>query len=87
MKDATATLSAPPHAVLLLRPDTMGDLVLFSPALRQLREEWPAARIGVVMRRPYLELARLLVTGVDWVPTEIDPFTRGPGRSRTGPAP
>ena len=76
MNDATAT---PPRAVLLLRPDTMGDLVLFSPALRRLREEWPATRIGVVIRRPYLELARLLVAEVDWIPTEIDPFTRGPG--------
>src|ERR1035438_6080322 len=79
MIDAATKQPAPPRAVLLLRPDTMGDLVLFSPALRRFRGEWPATRIGVVIRRPYLELARLLVAEVDWIPTEIDPFTTGPG--------
>jgi len=68
----------PPRCALFLRPDTLGDLVLFSPTLRCLRAAWPQARIAVVIRRPYLELAPALAPGVEWIATRIDPFAQGP---------
>jgi ADP-heptose:LPS heptosyltransferase len=84
MSDAApASKPAQPRSALLLRPDTMGDLVLFAPALRRLREGWPGTRLAVVIRGPYLELARLLVPGVIWIPTQIDPFASGPGNAGT----
>ena len=72
------------RSALLLRPDTMGDLVLFAPALRRLQEGWPGTRLAVVIREPYLELARLLVREVTWIPTDVDPFAIGPGESEAG---
>ena len=72
---------AQPRSALLLRPDTMGDLVLFAPALRRLREGWPGTKLAVVIREPYLDLARLLVPGVAWIPTQIDPFACGPAEA------
>jgi len=68
----------PPRCALFLRPDTLGDLVLFSPTLRCLRAAWPQTRIAVVIRRPYLELAPALAPGVEWIATRIDPFAQGP---------
>ena len=74
----TAPLSAPPHSALLLKTDTLGDLVLFAPALRALRDAWPQARITVVIRRGYLDLAPSLAPHIDWLATNLDPFAQGP---------
>jgi ADP-heptose:LPS heptosyltransferase/GT2 family glycosyltransferase len=68
----------PPRCALFLRPDTLGDLVLFAPTLCCLRAAWPQARIAVLIRRPYLELAPALVPGLEWIATRIDPFAQGP---------
>jgi len=73
--------STDPTKALIIRPDTLGDLVLFSPALSRLREAWSGVPLAVVVRRPYLELARLLVPGIDWIPTDIDPFVRSPSEA------
>jgi ADP-heptose:LPS heptosyltransferase/GT2 family glycosyltransferase len=70
-------MSAPP-SLLVVKVDTLGDLVLFAPALRALRAGWPATRLAVVIRRTYLDLARLLEPGVDWIATSLDPFNRSP---------
>ena len=67
-----------PRVAVFLRPDTLGDLVLFSPTLRCLRAAWPQTRIAVVIRRPYLELAPALAPRVEWIATGIDPFAQGP---------
>jgi len=67
-----------PRTVVFLRPDTLGDLVLFSPTLRCLRVAWPQTRIAVVIRRPYLGLAPSLAPGMEWIATRIDPFAQGP---------
>ena len=74
----SSTEEKPPRTVVFLRPDTLGDLVLFSPTLRCLRAAWPKTRIAVVIRRPYLELAPALAPGVEWIATQIDPFAQGP---------
>ncbi len=75
-------MSAPaatvPRAALLLKVDTLGDLVVFAPVLRCLRAAWPDTRLVVVIRRAYLDLAPLLAPGVEWLATSIDPFAQGP---------
>ena len=67
-----------PRAALLLKVDTLGDLVLFAPALCAMRMSWPATRLVVVIRRAYLDLAPLLAPGVEWLATTLDPFNQSP---------
>lgn len=67
-----------PRAALVLKIDTLGDLVVFAPVLRTLRAAWPSARLAVAIRRGYADFAPLLAPGVEWVPTTLDPFARGP---------
>lgn len=73
-------MSAP--SLLVIKADTLGDLVLFTPAVRALRANLPGARIGVVVREAYLELGALIEPGVEWIGTSIDPFTEGPEARR-----
>ena len=67
-----------PRAALLLKIDTLGDLVVFAPALRALRAAWTGTRLVVVIRQSYLDLAPLLAAGIEWLPTTLDPFAQGP---------
>jgi hypothetical protein len=68
-----------PRAVVILKVDTLGDLILFSPALQCLQAAWPQTRLVAVIRRAYLDLAPLLVPNVEWIATTLDPFGQGPG--------
>ncbi|PTX92605.1 glycosyltransferase family 9 protein [Opitutus sp. ER46] len=70
--------AARPRTVVCVKVDTLGDLVLFIPALAALRGAWPDTRIAVVIRQAYLDLAPQLVAGVEWIGTSLDPFARGP---------
>jgi ADP-heptose:LPS heptosyltransferase len=38
-------------SILIVRPDNLGDVVLFSGALRLIREKWPASRITICVKR------------------------------------
>ena len=67
-----------PRVVLLLKVDTLGDLILFAPVLRSLSEAWPQTRLVVVIRQAYLDLAPFLVPRVEWLATTLDPFANGP---------
>ena len=67
-----------PKSVFIIRPDAMGDLVLFSPTLLALRSQWPNTRIQVLIRGAYKEIAQLLVPNVEWLFTDIDPFLVNP---------
>ncbi|HEY3754529.1 MAG TPA: glycosyltransferase family 9 protein [Opitutaceae bacterium] len=67
-----------PQSVVLLRPDGMGDLILFEPVLRTLRQAWPDACVTVVVQAGLVGLGRLLVPGVRWEGIRIDPFRAGP---------
>lgn len=69
-----------PRSILILKVDTLGDLVLIAPALAALRARWPDTRITVLIRQGYAELGPLLVGGVEWLTTTIDPFVEGPNQ-------
>ena len=71
-----------PRVAAILKLDTLGDLVLFGPVLRALRAAWPDTRLVVVARRSYLDLAPLLAPGIEWLPTDVDPFAQGPEAHR-----
>jgi len=45
-----AGLVAAPRRILILRPDNLGDLVLFSGALQHIRNHWPSAHITLCVR-------------------------------------
>ena len=76
-------MSAPSRA-LILKLDTLGDLVLLAPALQALRTAWPAAHLTVVVRAAYAGLTPWLVPTrageqpVEWLTTTLDPFKHGP---------
>jgi ADP-heptose:LPS heptosyltransferase len=72
-----------PRAALLIKVDTLGDLVLFAPVLRTLRTAWPQTRLAVVIRRAYVDLGPLLAPGIEWWPTTLDPFGNGPAADAT----
>jgi len=74
---------AAPHLALFLKFDTLGDLVLFSPALHALRAAWPTTRLCVLLRPAYLGLAPLLPAGVEFISTTLDPFAHGPAENPT----
>ncbi|MGH7994796.1 MAG: glycosyltransferase family 9 protein, partial [Opitutaceae bacterium] len=68
----------PPESALFIRPDAIGDLVLFSPVLRLFRAAWPKTRIGVVVRPAIAEIGGMLAPGIEWIPTSLDPYVTGP---------
>ncbi|MGH7955497.1 MAG: glycosyltransferase [Opitutaceae bacterium] len=71
--------SATPRVVVILKIDTLGDLIVFAPVLLCLRKAWPETRLVAIIRRAYLDLASLLAPGVEWMATTLDPFAQGPG--------
>ncbi|MBI5766607.1 MAG: glycosyltransferase [Verrucomicrobia bacterium] len=78
----TASLQPAPRTALLLKTDTLGDLVLFAPALRAIRAAWPQARLTVVIRHAYRDLAPLIAPNIEWLTTTADPFAHGPAAER-----
>lgn len=67
-----------PRAIVCVKVDTLGDLVVFSAALSSLRRALSGTRIVVLIRRGYADLAPLLASGVEWITTTLDPFAQGP---------
>ncbi len=74
----TAPSLTAPRVALLLKVDTLGDLVLFAPVVQNLRTAWPETRLAIVIRQSYLDLAALIAPGIEWIPTHLDPFGHGP---------
>lgn len=71
-----------PKSIVYIRPDTLGDLVIFSSALAQLQTAWPEARHTVLVRPGYDALAPLFPASVRWEVAPINPFSEQPGASR-----
>lgn len=69
-------------SLLVIKADTLGDLMVFTPTIRALRAGLPGTRIGVVVREAYLDLGPLIEPGVEWIGTSLDPFTEGPEARR-----
>lgn len=74
--DARIVATTPaPTALVVLRPDSIGDLILFEPLLRILREAWSETRIHVVGTRSLDAVAGMMPSGVTWhVVEEASPF-------------
>ena len=49
------TRSQPPRCAVIVKVDTLGDLVVFAPVLHALRKAWPDTRLVSVIRRAYLD--------------------------------
>ncbi len=71
-----------PQSVVYVRPDTIGDLVIFLPALARLQAAWPKARHTIVVRPGYEDLAPLFPDGLDWLVAPINPFSQRPAQCR-----
>jgi ADP-heptose:LPS heptosyltransferase len=71
-----------PRSVLYIRPDSIGDLVIFSSALAQLLAAWPAARHTLLVRPGYDALAPLFPAELRWQVMPVDPFRQHPGEAR-----
>jgi ADP-heptose:LPS heptosyltransferase/GT2 family glycosyltransferase len=71
-----------PKTIVYLRPDTIGDLVLFTPALGLFMAEWPKARHVIVAREGYDSLAPLFPKGLEWKVTRLNPFKQRPAQCR-----
>jgi hypothetical protein len=71
-----------PKTIVYLRPDTIGDLILFTPALGLFMAEWPKARHVVVVREGYESLAPLFLKDLDWKVARLNPFRQRPAQCR-----
>ena len=55
----TGTLSSQPERILLPRFDTIGDIVLLEGFLEALLRRFPEAKVTLLIRRVYADLACL----------------------------
>jgi ADP-heptose:LPS heptosyltransferase/GT2 family glycosyltransferase len=75
-------LPVQPKTIVYLRPDTIGDLILFTPALRLFMGEWPKARHIIVVREGYESLAPLFPKALEWKVARLNPFKQRPCECR-----
>lgn len=69
----------PPARLLFLRPDTYGDLLIFEPVTRIIRDAWPDTEIAILIREPYADVAPLFAAdGLRWLTTPCHPYREGP---------
>ncbi len=71
-----------PKSIVYIRPDTIGDLVIFSSALEQLKRAWPQARHTLLVRSGYEDLAPLFPAGLNWHVARFNPFKQKPADCR-----
>jgi heptosyltransferase-2 len=53
-----AKISGPLQKILIIRMSSIGDIILTSPLIRQLRQKYPDARIDYLIRKEYADLVR-----------------------------
>ncbi|HEY5080042.1 MAG TPA: glycosyltransferase family 9 protein [Opitutaceae bacterium] len=75
-------MPAQPKTIVYLRPDTIGDLILFTPALGLFMEEWPKARHVLVVREGYESLSALFPKALEWKVARLNPFRQRPSECR-----
>lgn len=78
---------SPPAKLLVIKLDRLGDLILCSGLLRDVRSLWPAARITLFVRDSLVELARRCpavdsVIGVSVLPDEVMTYDAASGNYR-----
>ena len=71
-----------PKSIVYLRPDTIGDLIIFTSALAELQAAWPNARHTFVVRSGYETLAPLFPTSLGWHVAHLNPFKQKPSACR-----
>ena len=71
-----------PKSIVYLRPDTIGDLIIFSSALAELQTAWPNARHTLVVRSGYETLAPLFPASLRWHVARLNPFKQKPSACR-----
>ena len=71
-----------PKSIVYLRPDTIGDLIIFSSALAELQAAWPDARHTLVVRSGYETLAPLFPASLRWHVARLNPFKQKPSACR-----
>ena len=71
-----------PKSIVYLRPDTIGDLVIFASALAELQAAWPDARHTLVVRAGYETLAPLFPPSLHWHVARLNPFKQKPSECR-----
>ncbi|MBE7212880.1 MAG: polysaccharide pyruvyl transferase family protein, partial [Gluconacetobacter diazotrophicus] len=80
VQTVTSVPAHPPARLLFLHPDTYGDLCLFEPVLRIVRDAWPQTEVAVLIRESYRDVVPLLnAAGVRWLTVACDPYRQGPG--------
>ncbi len=77
-------MAPPPQSVVYIRPDTIGDLVIFQAALVRLQQAWPEAKHTVVVRPGYEALAPLFPGRLHWLTAALNPFKQ-PGPAECWP--
>jgi ADP-heptose:LPS heptosyltransferase len=70
-----------PKKILVPRFDTIGDIILLEGFLEALVQSFPRAKVTLLTRRVYADLASLFPDSLDWLTTEIDPHKQPPDLS------
>jgi ADP-heptose:LPS heptosyltransferase len=71
-----------PKTIVYLRPDSIGDLILFTSALGILMAERPKARHVIVVREGYESLKPLFPASLEWLVAGLNPFKNRPAECR-----
>ncbi len=61
-------------SILIARPDNLGDVVLFSGALRLIKQAWPGAHVTICVKdsvSSYLELCPYVDSVITWENTAV----------------
>ena len=67
-----------PNKFLFVRPDTYGDIVLFEPVFRLLRQYSPDCDIVMLVRSRYLDIAPVIPETIQWIGIDINPYANNP---------
>ena len=81
MMPETDLSSISPKNILVPRFDTLGDMVLLEGFLEALLQQFPEAKVTLFARRVTADLSCLFPERLDWIITDIDPYSQPPDES------